>query len=485
MNRSRRDGSTITDFPGSRCTNRRKRPIYRRSSNTSSTSTPSKRCSCTPSRTARAGAPASGCYVPTHSLLTIGRHIISPEASLAALPGMDGYIAQVWTGTWREPMYSMGRKAARVRERLPGVRHDDLDDRPDRPKDILPHRSGRRPAATWDDYKRNYQATYTVQLMYPMVDTYEVMPWPCRIYRGRFKLEGSDAPTDIRGVRDANAGDGECLNDMPRQEPHRRQPRHRCAAGQFDDVPAFSHPPGVRRPAAVEFLRHGLILLKHGMPVETVHMENLGFADTLKASGLATSYANISRCRRIVTSTWPRGSGGAACRPTTGGTTTRSRRSGNWWNRRRQSLARRPPTHALGTEHHIQPAADKERYECGRGVVHLVRRDRRNRFWSRARMRASRRSSGGPTSRKRQGRDDAEKNHLRCSAVLTTHRRDGRSVDRETRRIEGPVIDLFDPELPVLSEKVVGEVSRRISTPSPPGMGPSNIRRCCVRLARV
>ena len=44
------------------------------------------------------------CYVPTHSLLNYSSwEIVSPEASLAALPGMDGYIAQVWTGTSREP----------------------------------------------------------------------------------------------------------------------------------------------------------------------------------------------------------------------------------------------------------------------------------------------------------------------------------------------------------------------------------------------
>ncbi len=41
---------------------------------------------------------------------------MSPEASLAALPGMDGYIAQVWTGTSREPVYFNGVKKERVFE---------------------------------------------------------------------------------------------------------------------------------------------------------------------------------------------------------------------------------------------------------------------------------------------------------------------------------------------------------------------------------
>ena len=44
------------------------------------------------------------CYVPTHSLVNYAQWcIVSPESSLAQLQGCDGYIAQVWTGTSREP----------------------------------------------------------------------------------------------------------------------------------------------------------------------------------------------------------------------------------------------------------------------------------------------------------------------------------------------------------------------------------------------
>ncbi|MFV0304429.1 MAG: hypothetical protein ACK5IC_02975, partial [Moheibacter sp.] len=44
------------------------------------------------------------CYVPTHSLINYSQwQIVSPEASLASMDCMDGYIAQVWTGTARVP----------------------------------------------------------------------------------------------------------------------------------------------------------------------------------------------------------------------------------------------------------------------------------------------------------------------------------------------------------------------------------------------
>ncbi|MCH5684727.1 hypothetical protein LWM68_10920 [Niabella sp. W65] len=42
------------------------------------------------------------CYVPTHSLINYSSwRIVSPEASLASISDVDGYIAQVWTGTSR------------------------------------------------------------------------------------------------------------------------------------------------------------------------------------------------------------------------------------------------------------------------------------------------------------------------------------------------------------------------------------------------
>src|SRR3546814_4465236 len=39
----------------------------------------------------------------------------------------------------------------------------------------------------WVDYKKNYQATFTAQLLYPMIADYEVMPWPDRIYEGLYR----------------------------------------------------------------------------------------------------------------------------------------------------------------------------------------------------------------------------------------------------------------------------------------------------------
>ena len=113
------------------------------------------------------------CYVPTHSLINYTSwQIVSPEASLASLDCVDGYIAQVWTGTAREPNYYNGVQKERVFEnafleygcmksmtaplnRKMYFLTDPIEDR----------------AKDWLDYKINYQATFAAQLMYPMVDT--------------------------------------------------------------------------------------------------------------------------------------------------------------------------------------------------------------------------------------------------------------------------------------------------------------------------
>jgi hypothetical protein len=133
-------------------------------------------------------------FIATHSLVNYSSwQIVSPEASLASLPGIDGYIAQVWTGTSREPTYFNGVQKERVFENAyleygsmvsmtapTGRKMFFLTDPiEDRQKD-------------WSDYKRNYQATFTAKLLYPTVSDYEVMPWPERIYTHPYKVANSN-----------------------------------------------------------------------------------------------------------------------------------------------------------------------------------------------------------------------------------------------------------------------------------------------------
>jgi predicted alpha-1,6-mannanase (GH76 family) len=129
------------------------------------------------------------CYVPTHSLLNYAQWcIVSPESSLAQLNGCDGYIAQVWTGTAREPNKFEGEVKSRTFEtafleygamqnlvratgRSVWYLNDPIEDNPNH---------------DWNDYKYNWESTLTASLFQPDVWQYEVAPWPERIFNGRY-----------------------------------------------------------------------------------------------------------------------------------------------------------------------------------------------------------------------------------------------------------------------------------------------------------
>lgn len=238
------------------------------------------------------------CFVPTHSLLNYSSwQIVSPEASLAALPGMDGYIAQVWTGTSREPVYYNGLKKERVFEnafleygsmvsmtaptgRTMYFLTDPIEDWP----------------RSWDDYKKNYQATFTAELLYPTVSHFEVMPWPNRIYEGKFKVEGSD---ERQPISPAYATQMQvmvnALNTMPASTNIISGSKGiGVLVGNSMMFQRFPTHAGYEDPQLSNF--YGMILpfIKRGIPAEIVHMENLSFSATLKnIKVLLMSYANM------------------------------------------------------------------------------------------------------------------------------------------------------------------------------------------------
>lgn len=129
-------------------------------------------------------------YVPTHSLVNYTQwRLISPESALVDLPAIDGYIAQIWTGTSRAINcykgtvrertfetafleYGAMQELARGTGRNMWYLHDPIEDDPEH---------------TWDDYRYNYYRTLIASLFHPEIGVYEVCPWPSRVMLGRYK----------------------------------------------------------------------------------------------------------------------------------------------------------------------------------------------------------------------------------------------------------------------------------------------------------
>jgi hypothetical protein len=161
-------------------------------------------------------------YVPTHSLLNYTQwKIISPEGALIGIPAVDGYIAQVWTGTSRPANVYAGVVKERtfetafleygiMQELVKGTGrrmwflHDPIEDNPE---------------YTWDDYRYNYLKTAIASLLHPAVCNYEICPWPRRVFDGVFPrkagLAGGTVPTwNMQGAKAIPPEYATLLNSM-------------------------------------------------------------------------------------------------------------------------------------------------------------------------------------------------------------------------------------------------------------------------------
>ena len=396
-------------------------------------------------------------YIPTHSLVNYSSwRIVSPEASLASLPSIDGYIAQVWTGTSREPTYYKGERKERVFENAfleygsmismtaPTGRKIFLltDPIEDWPRD-------------WGDYKRNYEATFTAKLLYPMVADYEVMPWPERIYTRPYKLPNTDSSILIPKYYSTqmqimvNA-----LNSMPVSE-NRVSGVHGIGVlmGNSMMFQRFPTHQGFEDPQFSNFYGQTLPLLKLGIPVETVHMENLPIAATLKdIRVLVMSYSNMKPMSADVhehLAAWVKKGGVLIyC----GRDDDPYQTVQEWWNTKGNSF--KAPSEHLFRLLGINAGTPESR--VGKGTVYVVRQHPKEFVME----------AGGDANFvalvKKAFEEKAKAGKLSFSNTLHVSRGmyDVVAVmDENTSSgpfvVKGPVIDLFDPKLPVLASKSV------------------------------
>lgn len=401
-------------------------------------------------------------FIATHSLVNYSSwQIVSPEASLASLPGIDGYIAQVWTGTARTPTYYNGVEKERTFENAfleygsmvsmtaPTGRKmyfltDPIEDA---------HRN-------WGDYKRNYEATFTAEMLYPMVDNYEVMPWPERIFTKPYRLPNSDSSVLIPHYYSTqilvmiNA-----LNKIPLSKNH-VSGSHGIGVlmGNSLMFQRFPTHNGYTDPQFSNFYGQTLPLVKRGVPVQTVHMENLRYPATLKnIKVLVMSYSNMKPMSPDVhqyIAAWVK----------KGGVLIYCGRDDDpyqsvmeWWNTKGNHYA--APSEQLFKLLGIKPKlmdANVQRFEAGKGTVYVIRQDPKE-FVLNA---------------------DGDSTYINIiKEAYTKDARDGKlifkntfylqrgpydfisvmdeSVSDKPFRIKGLFIDLFDPQLPVLTEKTI------------------------------
>ena len=232
------------------------------------------------------------CYVPTHSLINYAHwNIVSPESSLMQV-GADGYIAQTWMGTARTPNMYQGELRERTFETafleygamMNVVRatkgrvwflNDPIEDNPDH---------------SWTDYRTNWESTLTASLLWPQVANYEVMPWPERIFNGKYPtvdrsqrkpgepVERVPIPaaygTELMSVLNA-------LNDMEQKNIKWDCGTQGIGVVVSDTMMFQRGEPSHSDEHLGSFYGLALPLVKHGMPAEPVQLENATIPNAL------------------------------------------------------------------------------------------------------------------------------------------------------------------------------------------------------------
>jgi hypothetical protein len=236
------------------------------------------------------------CFVASHSLLNYAHwRIVSPESSLAQLKGCDGFVAQVWTGTARTPNVYRGVKKERTFETafleygaMQNLVHATgslvwyLND----PVEDDPHHD-------WGDYRRNWECTLTASLFQPEVDHFEVMPWPERVWHGLYASAAD--PTKKTTIPPDYASELQVVCRALGELTSKGATWADCTRGvgvAVSDSLMFERGgPTPSDPDMGHFYGLALPLLKRGIPVQPVQLENLAVPGYLsKLRVLVASY---------------------------------------------------------------------------------------------------------------------------------------------------------------------------------------------------
>lgn len=401
------------------------------------------------------------CYVPTHSLVNYSQwQIVSPEASLASLPCVDGYIAQVWTGTSREPNYFNGTAKERVFETAfleygcmesmtaPTGRKvffltDPIEDWP----------------RDWADYKKNYQATFTAKLLYPNNNNYEVMPWPDRIYEGLYRTSANSETKALipRFYSTQMQVMINSLNQMPLSDN-----QVSGSAGisvlmsnslMFQRAPAPVK--GYDDPQLANFYGQALPLLKRGVPVQTLHIENVAYPETWKDTKvLLMSYSNmkpLDESAHAHMANWVK-NGGVLVYSTSD--TDPFQTVQEWWNNGDNNY--KAPSEHLFEQMQMPKDAKQGMYTYGKGTVCVIRKDPKEFVLTADGDKDFITTIKQLYEKKAQAGNLVFKNNFyleRGSFDLVSVLDEG--VSSEPYLIKGLLIDLFDPTLPVLTTKQI------------------------------
>jgi predicted alpha-1,6-mannanase (GH76 family) len=405
------------------------------------------------------------CYVPTHSLLNYSQWcIVSPQSSLALLKGCDGYIAQVWTGTSREPNRFQGEVRSRTFEtafleygamqnlvratgRTVWYLNDPIEDNPNH---------------DWTDYRTNWESTMVASLFQPDVWQYEVAPWPERVFGGRYPR--SATPSERQSMPPKYATE---LQTVINTLNNLKQPRVEWDCGTpgvgvlvSDSLMFQRGEPTPSDPHLGNVYGLAMPLLKRGLPVAPVQLENVTVTNYLKGFRvLLLSYDGqkpLSPSVHGPLADWVRQGGVLIMCDADADPYLRVR---DWWNSNGQHYA--TPREHLFEQLGLPASATADEFRpVGKGGL----------IWLRERPASCSASAAGAAKVVEATKQAASAAGLKWRETNYLLLRRGpyviaagldESIGGEPRQLQGRFVNLFDPELRVRGEVTLESGSRQ------------------------
>jgi hypothetical protein len=435
------------------------------------------------------------CYVPTHSLINYAHwKIVSPESSLIQV-GADGFIAQVWTGTARTPNVYQGVRRERTFEtaffeygammnvvRASGgtvwFLSDPIEDNRDH---------------SWVDYRTNWESTLTASLLWPQVWRFEVMPWPERIFHGRYPTvdlahRKPGEPVVREPIPSAYATELmtviTALNDMDQKDVAWDCGTQGIGVVVSDTMMFQRGEPNPSDANLGSFYGLAMPLLKRGIPAEPVQLENAAIPGALAPyKVLLMTYEGMKPMTPEVhaaLAAWVK-QGGALIFLGEDGDPYNGVRA--WWNDSAKGMAYRSPREHLFAQLGLPRDAPSGTHTAGKGILLFDRRSPAALTYQddgADQLRALVRSvceDAGLKSR--------ETNYLvlRRGPYVVAAGLD-ESLDDPPHVLRGHFLDLFDAHLPVLESFSLAPGSRHflldLDRPRPPG--PAVLASACKTL---
>ena len=284
------------------------------------------------------------------------------------------------------------------------------------------------------------------------------MPWPERIYEGLYRTS-PDSESKERIPRHYSTQMQVMINTLNDMPATRTKVSGSGGIGilmanslMFQRFPTHD---GYEDPQLANFYGQALPLLKRGVPVKTVHIENLAYPEALADTKvLLMSYSNMKPLDPEAhehLAAWVRRGGVLVY---SGRDDDPFQRVTEWWNQNGNAYA--APSDHLFELLGIGSAPEAGEYACGKGTVCILRNDPKEFVLEKGGDAPLVETVKRLYEGKARGGELRFKNNFRLErgaydlvAVLDE------SVSDEPVRIEGRLIDLFDPELPVCRSREI------------------------------